>query len=211
MKNGGGTGTTPQSTQHKRPQTRSDRGYRSSDAACGQNLLVRIKSLLPAHCSRCHALTVNNPNAWFSLSTGLGAHIAAEKHVDVLPCPIITLGSIIVPDMIPGLYRSAAYATDKWFWYGRRWHSREPDIDSAFLATPGLLCNLRCNQVKLPVIQIAWVTFGRVWCGSFGVVVAGHRRFLRSTFRTVQDRRPQHDSLPHITASRSQEHVLRYC
>jgi hypothetical protein len=34
------------------------------------------------------------------------------------------------------------------------------------------LCNLRCNQVKLLVIQIAWVTFGRVWCGSFGVAVA---------------------------------------
>src|SRR6266545_1694681 len=76
--------------------------------------------------------------------------------------------------------RSAASAIDTPFWCGRRWHSREPDIDNAFLAACGLLCNMRCNQVKLPVIQITWVAFGRVWCGSLGVVVAGHRWFLRS-------------------------------
>src|SRR5262245_39039170 len=90
------------------------------------------------------------------------------------------------PDVIPSLYRSAASAIDSPFWCGRRWHSREPDIDNAFLAACGLLCNMRCNQVKLPVIQIAWVAFGRVWCSSLGVVVDGHRWLLRSKFRTVQ-------------------------
>src|SRR5204863_8222501 len=70
------------------------------------------------------------------------------------------------------------------------------DIGRAFLATPGLLCNMRCNQVKLLVIQIAWVAFGRVWCGSLGVVVVGHRWFLRSMFRTVQNRRPRHGPHP---------------
>src|SRR5690242_18391054 len=65
------------------------------------HLLGWIKSLLTAHFSRWHALTVNYPNAWFGLAPGLSSYIAAAECVDVLPCSIIAPSAIVIPDVIP--------------------------------------------------------------------------------------------------------------
>ena len=66
------------------------------------HLLRWVEPFLTTHFSRWHALTVDNSNTWFTLSTGLGAHIATEERVDVLPGSVIAPLSILVPDVIPG-------------------------------------------------------------------------------------------------------------
>src|SRR6266540_6303273 len=63
---------------------------------------IGVETFFATHFCRCDTLTVNNPNTWLGVSTGLGPYIAAEKRVDVVPCAIITPSSIIIPNVIPG-------------------------------------------------------------------------------------------------------------
>ena len=65
------------------------------------HLFVWVKSFFTAHFCAFDALTIDNANAWFSLSTGFGPYIAAEERVDVLPCAVIAPRSIVIPKFGP--------------------------------------------------------------------------------------------------------------
>ena len=55
----------------------------------------------------------------------------------------------------------------------------DPASTVAFPCSCSVLCGIEHER-------LCEVAFGCVWYGSLGVVVAGHRWFLRSKFRTVQ-------------------------
>src|SRR6266511_5484170 len=139
------------------------------------HLFLRVKSLLTAHFSRCHALTVNNPNTWFTLSACLSPHIAAEERVNVLPYAVIAPGSIIVPDVIPGgkIARQESPLTPR---SGAIEYSIQDftDIDRSLLTRPVLLGDVRCNQFKFLVSQIARIACRDVLINWYIVAARGH-------------------------------------
>jgi hypothetical protein len=87
-------------------------------------------------------LAIHNADAWFSLSPSFVPYIAAEERVDVLPCAVIAPSSVVVPDVIPDR-KIARQHPPLTAGSGALEDGIQDftDIDNAFLATPGLLCN----------------------------------------------------------------------
>jgi hypothetical protein len=67
---------------------------------CG-SVSRRCRERLPHFCCF-DALTIDNGNTWFWVTTFLGSHVTADKRINTVPCAIISPCPIIIPDMVPG-------------------------------------------------------------------------------------------------------------